>query len=253
MPTRELFSVLILLVMLSLFSIAQGQTHPTSALVPASGTVPASEAVPVSGSRPPGLPAAILRAAEVMPPTSRDIVRRVVQSPTLDAHPPSEEFIAQPQVYYWLLDHPDRVATAWQRLGVPCAKITATGPNQFAWTDELGGVLNWEPFYRGPDGRMWYARGQVKPSPLLPMIPVKAVAVLRCTPALPSVQAVPLRHQADLYILAESKIAGVTSKLLGGTVPKLAEQGTSQLLPFFGKMAQRLADNPHEVEELFGP
>ena len=203
----------------------------------------------------PGLSAAILRAAEALPPSTRDQVRRVVQSPTLAAHPPADDFMAHPQVYQWLLDHPDRVATAWHRLGVPCAKIAATGPNQFAWTDELGSVLNWEPFYRGPDGRMWYARGQVKPSPLLPMVPVKAVAVLRCTPAEPSAHAVPLRHQADLYVLAENKLAGITSKLMAGAgaVPKIADQGTSQLLLFFGKMAQRLAVNPQEAEDLFGP
>jgi hypothetical protein len=36
-------------------------------------------------------------------------------------------------------------------------------------------------------------------------------------------------------------------------VPKIADQGTSQLLLFFGKMAQRLAVNPQEAEDLFEP
>src|SRR4051812_4869875 len=58
---------------------------------------------------------------DVLPANLREQVARVVRDPTLSAHGPAEEFAGA--TYDWLLDHPDRVAIAWRRLGVPCVGI----------------------------------------------------------------------------------------------------------------------------------
>src|SRR4051812_18421283 len=62
---------------------------------------------------------------ELLPPGVRENVTKVVGQPTLTAHGPAEEFRAG--VYEWLIDHPDRTAVAWRRLGVPCVGITDLG------------------------------------------------------------------------------------------------------------------------------
>src|SRR5262249_10346730 len=61
--------------------------------------------------------------------------RQVVEQPTLYCHGPSEVFVGRPALYYWLLDHPDRAALAWRRLGAPCLGITERGPSCFGWSD----------------------------------------------------------------------------------------------------------------------
>ena len=61
-------------------------------------------------------------AIDALPTEIRGKIAKVVQSPTMTAKGPAEEFPAN--FYEWLLDHPDRVALAWRRLGVPCVGIT---------------------------------------------------------------------------------------------------------------------------------
>src|ERR1700752_1005800 len=58
---------------------------------------------------------------ELLPPGVRENVTKVVAQPTLTAHGPAEEFRAG--IYEWLVDHPDKTAVAWRRLGVPCVGI----------------------------------------------------------------------------------------------------------------------------------
>ena len=53
------------------------------------------------------------------------------------------------------------------------------GGGRFHWTDANGSELTWQTVGKFADGLVWYATGKVKPGTLLPMVPVKAVAVLR--------------------------------------------------------------------------
>src|SRR5437868_4955038 len=98
---------------------------------------------------------------DVLPANLRDPIAKVVRDPTLAAHGPAEEFAAGP--YDWLLDHPDRVAAAWRRVGVPCVGITNKGDGHFTWADGEGSNVAWVTAYHSPAMRIWYAEGQAKP------------------------------------------------------------------------------------------
>ena len=113
---------------------------------------------------------------DAVPPGWREKVIKVAQQPTLSAHGAAEEFVAS--VYDWLLDHPDRAAVAWRRLGVPCVDIQPIGQGQFRWSDGEGSELVWSTVWRGDADRIWYGEGHARPSPLLPMVPVRVVAIL---------------------------------------------------------------------------
>src|SRR5262249_3333041 len=71
---------------------------------------------------------------DALSPALREKVRRVVTQPTLATGAPLEEVSASPKTYEWLLDHPDRAALAWRRMGVQCAPIKDMGQGRFAWT-----------------------------------------------------------------------------------------------------------------------
>ena len=75
--------------------------------------------------------AAIVLPVDEMPATVRERVRQAVQQPTLTAHAPAESFPCDPTVYHWLLDHHDRAALAWRRMGARCVPITDRGDGRF--------------------------------------------------------------------------------------------------------------------------
>jgi hypothetical protein len=185
---------------------------------------------------------------DALPPGLRESIVRVVQQPTLFAHGPAEEFPGG--LYDWLVEHPDRVALAWRRLGVPCVAITDRGQGRFTWADGQGSELTWRTVRRGPDVRVWYAEGQAKAGPLLPVMPVKAVAVLRHSRRHDDAGQLLVTHEVDVYLLTDSKAAALVTRLLGPAAPRLAEQGATQLLLFFSALARHLDEHPEQVQSL---
>lgn len=197
---------------------------------------------------------AVSQILDLVPSVHRDAVAKVMTKPTLTAKYTEEPFEAHAHVYPWLLEHPDRVALAWKRLNVPCVEIATAGKDQFAWTDENGSQLTWQSVAKLTDGLVWYATGKVKAATLLPMVPVKAVAVVKY-PSQPTKAegVVKLTPEASVYLLSESRAANAVLRMVGPAAPKMAEDGAEQLLFFFSGVATHLKDNPDKVPTLLAP
>jgi len=93
----------------------------------------------------------------------------------------------------------------------------------------------------------------VKPSPVLPLVPVKAMVVLRYNDGKTSDGVVVVHHQADVVIHTDSKAASAVTKMMGKSGPKLAEQGLGQLQLFYSALSAYLDRHPERVETLFRP
>lgn len=182
-----------------------------------------------------------------LPLNVRDKVQRVLDQPTLFARGPAEEFRGQAVMYHWLLDHPDRAALAWRRLGAPCMEITDQGGGRFGWTDGQDSSVHWETIYRSSEIRIWYAEGSGRPSPILPLVPVRAVVVLRYGENPDSNGRARLFQQADLFAQTDSKTAALFAKVLGPSTQRLTEQAIAQLEMFFSCLLGYLDRHPEQI------
>jgi hypothetical protein len=180
----------------------------------------------------------------------RDAVRQVLEKPILSGRGPAESFYCRPEHYSWLLEHPDRVVHAWRRLGARCVSIDARSGGRFGWADENGSELVWETVLRSPSMRIWFAEGKVRPGQMLPLVPVKAVVVMRHTSSRAADGAPVMRHQADLFVQTDSKTAAVMTRMLGPTASRVAEHGLGQLQLFFSGISGYLERHPDQVETL---
>lgn len=184
----------------------------------------------------------------------RETVAGVLKASTLSAKSEEAEFAAHPAVYDWLLDHPDRAALGWQRLKVPCVDIEDKGKGQFRWEDESGSELNWQAVGEIENGRIWYATGKVKAAALMPMIPVKAVAVLQAPRSAVNKEGVAnFKPVVNVYLQCDSKLANAALRIAGPSAPKMAEEGAGQLLYFFSGVARYLEQKPDLVESVLAP
>jgi hypothetical protein len=177
--------------------------------------------------------------------------KSLLEKPTVQARGPAETFSCTPEQYYWLLDNPDRAVLAWRKLGAKCVSIQRRGPAKFGYVDEMGSDIGWETIHQGPGVRIWFAEGKVKASAVLPLVPVKALVVLRHAEGKMADGNVVVQHQTDLVIHTDSKAAAGVTKLMGQTAPKLAEQGLSQLQLFFSALSCYVDRHPERVETLF--
>jgi hypothetical protein len=204
--------------------------------------------------RPASTPATLRASAELLPwdclpADRRDAIRAVIEKPTVASRAPAEEFTGSPELYRWCLDHPDRVALAWRRLGAPCTAIEDWGDGRFGWSDGQTGEVSWQTVYRSPHLRIWYAEGYGKPG-ILPAIPVRAVVVFRYLERPDTGGRVRMFHQADLFAQTDSKTAAVIAKLLGPSVARMAEQCVAQMQTFFAALVCYLDQNPDQAQFL---
>jgi hypothetical protein len=185
-----------------------------------------------------------------MDDADRALAHSILEHPTLAARGPSERFPCRPDQYYWFLEHPDRAVTAWRRLGAKCVNITARGDGQFGWSDENGGDLVWRTVHRGSGIHVWFAEGKVRAVPALPLVPVKALLVMRYGEAKNADGKATIEHHADLFLLTDSKTAATFTKMLGQSAPRLAEQGLGQLQMFFSGLSWYFLRHPEQVDVL---
>lgn len=186
-------------------------------------------------------------------PTYREAVARCLRQPTVAARARGEPVVCTKAVYEWLLDHPDRVALAWQRRQVPCLPIQARHDGSFGWTDETGSEVVWRTVGRFREGRIWYARGSIKPSRLSPPIPVEGVVIFH-HPILAEKEGVArFAPRVECYMHSDSRMAHLAVKLLGPSVSDIADHAAAQLIEFFSAIAAYVQNHPKEAPHLLGP
>lgn len=213
-------------------------TAPMTPMGPTAGTM--------AGPARPGL-------ADVLDPNYRDAVLAVVRKPTISTRGTSEGVICDPAMYEWLLEHPDRVSLAWNRLNVPCVQITDLGNGRFLWTDPDGSEVMWQTVGRIPDGAVWYATGKVKANAVTPTVPVKVVVIVAHPKRTLSDGRIAVFPVVQAYLQTDSRAASTVLRVLGPTAPKLAEQAAEQLLFFFSGIARYTHTHPEKAEGLLAP
>jgi len=186
-------------------------------------------------------------------PAYRDAVLRCLRQPTVTAHARGEPFVCTKAVYEWLLDHPDRVACAWQRRQVPCLSIQARQDGSFCWSDESGSEVVWRTVGRFREGRIWYARGSIRPSRLVPAIPVEGVVIFH-HPVLAEKDGVArYAPRVECYMHSDSRAAHLAVKILGPSASEIADQAAAQLIEFFSAIAAYVQDHPEQATQLLAP
>lgn len=196
-----------------------------------------------------------LRAAQHVPLEQvsdelRDKVRLVLERPTLFSQGPTETFICQPEVYMHLLGNPDTVASGWQKLGAQCLTIRRQAPGQFTWSDDQGSSILWQTAHASGAARVWFAEGQVRPGAKMPLVPVQCVVILQHGIVKRQGQDTQVRHNADVFIHTDSKLATVVTKMMGPSAPRMAEQAIGQMQMFFAAMATYCHQHPEQAPVL---
>jgi hypothetical protein len=185
-----------------------------------------------------------------LPEEYRERLSVVLRKPSLHIRGPVETFRCNPEVYHWLLDHPDRAVKGWLRLGARCAPISDRGNGRFGCKDDQGNDVWWETVLHESHQRIWYAEGVVRPGLLLPAIPVRAIIVVHIVLGHDAKGRVALRHQGELILHTNNKAAALATRLFGVSAPRMAEQYVGQIQTFFAALAWMVNEHPERMKEL---
>jgi hypothetical protein len=184
-----------------------------------------------------------------LPPGTRDKVKKVLDRPTIFTLGPRESFTCCPNVYQWLLDHPQHAVAAWRRLGAHCTEIEERADGKFGWTDGQGSDVHWWTVHRGSELRVWYAEGQVR-APGIPLIPVRAVVVIRYTERRNQAGRTLIQHQTELFLQTDSRAVALIAKVMHAAAPQEAEKYAGQLEMFFSALSWYLDQHAEKAETI---
>lgn len=187
---------------------------------------------------------------DTFPDSCRPGIQTVLAKTALKARGPYETFNCAPNIYRWLLDHPDRTVQGWQRIGAKSITIDALGDGRYGYKDSDGNDVHWDLVHRGTDQRIWYAEGVVKPAPLVPKVGVKAIFVMHIVEGRDARGRPVMHHQGELFLHTDSKTAALITKILGASAPRMAEQYVGQIQVFFAGLAWFLFEHPERVKEV---
>ena len=127
------------------------------------------------------------------------------------------------------------------------------GNGKFGWTDEHGSEIVWQTVGTFAEGRVWYASGKVKAG-------IASAGDSRAERGGREAQEADREGRrralrADDRGLHAQRYAGPPIsilRVLGPTVPNVAEQAAGQLLDFFGGIAAYVQKHPTKADELLG-
>jgi len=96
---------------------------------------------------------------ERLKPEDRKLAEQVLSDISIFRRLPTQVVRCDPDLYLFLLHHPDVVVGIWQAMGISQIRVEQTGPDTFSLVDHMGTVGKAKYLYRSSDLHILYTQG----------------------------------------------------------------------------------------------
>ena len=182
-----------------------------------------------------------------IPPTERVKLEQVIENAFVSTRMEAEPYVARPEIFEYLLDHPEFATHVTRALKVARYRIWRT-PEGLFLDDGWGTQGHFEVVYAEAGMRVMYARGRYDP-PLLPAIRGQAVVVMeygfRPAGEGHTVVATTITGHVNL----ENRFLRIVGTLVNPIAQAKADREARQLLKVFARVSRAIDERPDEVYE----
>jgi len=184
-----------------------------------------------------------------MPAGERARLQEVAEAASVSARAAGEPFIARPDVFEFLLDHPEFATHVTRALKLARYRIWR-GPEGGLWLDDGWGVVGqFSVVYATSGTRVAYAHGQYQ-SGLLPSIKGQAVVLIEYGLSPTADHKSLISPAVTGFVKLESRIVALAGMLAGSVATAKAEKEAKRLVKLFAKASRAIEDNPAHVHEV---
>lgn len=191
---------------------------------------------------------AVPTLAADLPPAARARLAPVTEHAALTTRVDGPPFEARPEVFEFLLDHPELATHVTQALRLARYRIWRT-PEGLAIDDGWGTTGTFEVVHAAPGTRVMLARGEYRQR-VLPDIHGAAVVTLdyRATP--PRADGRSTIHTAvGGFVRLDSRLLSVAARLATSVAEAKADKEATRLAKLFARTTRAIEDNPAAVIE----
>lgn len=183
-----------------------------------------------------------------IPAGERTRLQGLADAASVSARAAGDPFLARPDVFEFLLDHPEFATHVTRALKLARYRIWR-GPEGGLWLDDGWGVVGqFSVVYAAAGTRVAYAHGQYQ-SGLLPSIRGQAVVVIEYGLSPTADQRSLISAAVTGFVKLDSRIVALAGMLAGSVATAKAEKEAKRLVKLFAKASRAIEDNPAHVHE----
>lgn len=183
-----------------------------------------------------------------IPAGERTRLQELADAASVSARAAGEPFVARPDVFEFLLNHPEFATHVSRALKLARYRIWR-GPDGGLWLDDGWGLVGqFSIVYAAAGMRVAYAHGQYQ-SGLLPSIRGQAVVVIEYGMSPTADQRSLISSAVTGFVKLDSRIVALAGMLAGSVATAKAEKEAKRLVKIFAKATRAIEENPAHVHE----
>ena len=187
-----------------------------------------------------------------LPADARAKIKAVVQNPSLFRRVPVQVIDCDPDLYLFLVRHPEVVVNIWQVMGISKVTLERTGPDTYKGNDAAGTSGTVRLCYSNHDTQVLYAEGAYE-GPMFPQ-PVQAqcVMVLRAGYVQETNGRYYITNRLDTFIHIDHVGLDLVAKTFSPLVTKTVDINFRETAAFVSVVSRTAAVNPQGIRRLAG-
>ncbi|MFZ5832625.1 MAG: hypothetical protein ACOY3P_21260 [Planctomycetota bacterium] len=177
-------------------------------------------------------------------------VRQVLSNVSVFRRLPVRVVDCDPNLYLFLLRHPDVVVNMWEVLKLTMLSVQETGPNAYRSTEPDGTVCNFEYLYQSHDTHIVYAEGTYTGPLFKRQIKGSCLLVLKSGYVQETNGRYYITNRLDAFLNVEPGAVELVTKTIQPLLAKVADNNFTQSLAFAGSLSRTAEVNGAGVARL---
>ena len=181
---------------------------------------------------------------------SKKLVRDVVDGKTFMRRMPQQVGYCDPEMYDFLIDHPDVVIELWELLGVTNLSLKETGQNRYVLKEGTASTSQVEVLYKSDNLCIVYALGEYEAPVLRRKIKGDVVLFLKSRYGQDKDSRLVVQSDLDAYVRIHNPGAEMLARMLIPVVGKIADGNFEQTVGFVMNISEAAQDDFEPLVEL---
>ena len=185
-------------------------------------------------------------------PEGRAKANAVLSSVTLFRRMPVRVIDCDPDLYLFLVRHPDVVVNIWEVLKISQLQLRQIGPNQYRLVEPEGTTVNFEYLYRSHDTHIVYAEGSYTGKLLQREVKAKGLLVLKTGYVRETDGRYYITNRLDAFLSVEPGAVELVTKTFQPLLVKVGDNNFTQSVAFLSSLSRTAEANSRAVQNLAG-
>jgi len=179
-----------------------------------------------------------------LPPAAQAKIKSVVAGASLFHRMPQQTIYADPEIYQFVIRHPDLIVGFWEQLGATQLSLREVRDNRFVLKETSDTVATVDVLYQTSNICIAYAKGEYRGPLLARSYQGEVIVVLRSRLTRDEAGEPMVVCDLDAFIQINNVGADVLAKLFYASISKIADSNFEVTTSFVGQVSEAASRNP---------